>query len=174
MACRIFLDGEDVQFDGEIPQQVQQVLFFLEDFLRQQGKQLADVSLDKKPLSFSDFETPIDSFQTIACESQSIDSEKISKTLKNFRKNIAKAPQILTCDTEQILQFAQNFIQELLNTLNILKQKCYLLSIIHEPLYLQWIQAFTQSLEDKDFGLTYDAITASLVPLLDKTQKQGL
>lgn len=174
MTCRVFLDGEDVQFDGEMPQQVQNVLFFLEDFLRQQGKQLADVSLDKKPLSFSDFETPIGSFKTITCKSQNVDSEKFSKSLENFKQKIIDASKILTGDTEQILQFAQNFIQELLNILNILKTKCYLLSIIHEPLYLQWIQAFTQSLEDKDFGLTYDAITASLIPLLEETQKQCL
>ena len=174
MACRVFLDGEDVKFDGEIPQQVQNVVFFLEDFLKQQGKQLVDVSLDKNPLSFYDFETPIDTFKTIKCKSQNIDSEKISKTLEKFKQNITHASQILTDDTEQILQFAQNFIQELLNTLSILKKKCYLLAIIHEPLYLQWIQVFTQSLENKDFGLTYDAITASLIPLLEETQKQCL
>ena len=87
---------------------------------------------------------------------------------------IANANKILTSDTEQILQFAQNFIQRLLNTLNELKNEQYLLAIIHEPLYLQWIQVFTQTLEDKDFGLTYEAITTSLVPLLEETQKQCL
>ncbi len=174
MACRICLDGEDVQFSGETPQQVQNVVFFLEDFLRQQGKQLADVSLDKKPLSFSDFATPTEAFKAITCKSQNSDSAKISKALKNFKQKITDASQILNSDTEQILQFAQNFIQELFATLNILKDVCYLLSIIHEPLYLQWIQVFTQSLEDKDFGLTYDTITASLIPLLEETQKQCL
>ena len=174
MTCRIFLDGEDVQFDGEMPQQVQHVLFFLEDFLQQQKKQLANVSLDEKTLSYADFETPTDTFKVIKCKSQNIHSEKISKALENFKQNIAQASQILTGDTEQILQFAQNFIQELLNTLNLLRNECYLLAIIHEPLYLQWIQVFTQSLENKDFGLTYDAITASLIPLLEETQKQCL
>lgn len=174
MACRVCLDGEDVQFDGETPQQVQNVLFFLEDFLKQQHKQISKVFLEDKPLSFSDFETPIDSFKTITCESQDTNSTKISEALVNFRQNTDSAPEILTRDTEQIFQFAQNFVQELLTILNILENECYLLSIIHEPLYLQWIQAFTQTLEDKDFGLTYDVIANSLVPLLEETQKQCL
>ena len=174
MACRVCLDGEEVQFAGKIPQQVQDVLFFLEDFLKQQHKQLAKVFLDKKPLLFSDFETSLDSFNEITCETQEVNSEKISEILENFKQNIDNAPQILTSDTEQILQFAQNFIRELLATLNVLKNECYLLSLIHEPLYLQWIQVFTQTLEDKDFGLTYDVIANSLVPLFEETQKQCL
>ena len=173
MSCRVYLDGEDVCFEGEAPKQVQDILFFLEDFLEQQQKQLANVVLDDKPLLFSDFETSCDVFKIIKCESRNIDPEKISAALENFKQNIADTSQILTCDTEQILQFAQNFIQKLLDTLNTLKQERYLLAIVHEPLYLQWIQAFTQSLEDRDFGLTYDAIT-TLVPLLEETQKQCL
>ena len=93
--------------------------------------------------------------------------------MEKFKQNITHAPQILTSDTEQILQFAQNFVQELLNVLSVLKKEHYLLSVIHEPLYLQWIQAFTQSLEDRDFGLTYDAIT-TLIPIVEETQKQCL
>lgn len=174
MTCRVCLDGENVQFDGETPQQVQNVLFFLEDFLKQQRKQISKVFLEDRPLSFSDFETPIDTFKSITCESQDADSTKISEALANFKQNIDHAPEILIRDTEQIFQFAQNFVQELLAALNILKNECYLLSIIHEPLYLQWIQAFTQTLEDKDFGLTYDVIANSLVPLLEETQKQCL
>lgn len=174
MLCRVYLDGEDVQFDGEAPKQVQDILFFLEDFLKQQQKQLASVSLDGKDLSFSDFETPTDSLKTITCKSKKIQHKKISESLQNFRQDIANANKILTSDTEQILQFAQNFIQRLLTTLNELKNEQYLLAIIHEPLYLQWIQVFTQTLEDKDFGLTYEAITTSLVPLLEETQKQCL
>ena len=174
MSCHVYLDNEEVNFEGEPPQQVQDVLFFLEDFLGQQQKQLANVALDEQPLSFSNFETPCDAFETIKCESCIKEGAKISELLKNFKQNITNAPQILTGDTEQILQFAQNFIQELLKILSILKKERYLLCIIHEPLYLQWLQAFTQSLEDRDFGLTYDAITTSFVPLWEETQKQCL
>lgn len=173
MACRVYLDNEEVNFEGEPPQQVQDALFFLEDFLGQQQKQLVHVFLDGKVLSFSDFETSCDSFEAIKCESQTIQHAKISELLEKFKQNITHAPQILTSDTEQILQFAQNFVQELLNVLSVLKKEHYLLSVIHEPLYLQWIQAFTQSLEDRDFGLTYDAIT-TLIPIVEETQKQCL
>ena len=174
MACRVFLDGEEVRFEGETPQQVQNVLFFLEDFLKQQHKQLAKVLLDNNPLLFSDFETSFDSFEEIICESQVSDSAKISETLEKLKQNISNTPQILIGDTEQILQFAQKFVQELLATLSVLKKECYLLSIVHEPLYLQWIEVLTQTLENKDFGLTYDVIANSLVPLFEETQKQCL
>ena len=170
----MFLDGEEVRFEGETPHQVQDVLFFLEDFLEQQKKQLSEVFLDDDPLIFSYFETSCDFFKTITCKSASMDVTKSTHLLEKFKRNIASASQLLTGDTEQILQFSQNFVQELLNALTVLKNERYLLSVVHEPLYLQWIKTFTQTLEDRDFGLTYDTIGTSLVPLLEETQKQCL
>ena len=174
MPCDVHLDGEKVNFEGQVPKRVQDVLFFLEDFLKQQQKHLTKVFLDNKPLSFSDFETSVDSIKVLSCESRDITNVKVSEVLKNFEKNISAATCILVGDSEQIMQFAQNFVQELLNVLSLLKEECYLLSIIYEPLYLQWMQVFIQSLEDRNFGLTYDIILSSLVPLLEETQNQCL
>lgn len=174
MPCDVCLDGEKVTFNGEVPKRVQDVLFFLEDFLKQQKKHLAKVFLEDAPLSFSDFETSIASIKKLSCESRSITNAKISEELENFKKAISDASRILVSDSEQILQFAQNFVQELLRVLSLLKEECYLLSVIYEPLYLQWTQVFMQSLEDRNFGLTYDIIMSSLVPLLEETQNQCL
>lgn len=174
MPFDVRLDGEEVHFVGEMPKQVKNALFFLEDFLKQHKRKLSKVLLNDKPLSFSDFDMQINASIALTCESTEAMDVKFLQFLENFKKNILNIKKILVSDTEQILQLAQNFIQELVKILNLLKKEYYLLSVIYEPLYCQWMQLFAQSLEDKDFGFAYDMIISLLVPLLEETQNQCL
>ena len=167
--CRVLLGEEVVNFEGHMPEKLQEALFFLEDFLNNNGKTLSAVKVDDKNFSVDQAELYLSGFEKVECQCSKKNRVALENAMCEFEKNLKKITTILAANTEEVLQISQEFTLKLQTFLTVLQQENYLSFVFQEKLYSQILQNFIENLEKKDFGLLFDCIEFGLTPLFKET-----
>ena len=167
MNCLVTLDGEEVNFKGEIPETVASTLDVLWNYLQSSQKIFSKIYVDKKPLNPSCFELPLSKITTLDCLSKEFPREEVRALFSHLKQAFPKTKQLLTSNFEDTLKIVGTFIEQLKQFLSQLETTHLWLFLIVSPTYLETLQMLLACLEKKDLGTMIDCLEVELKSAID-------